>query len=506
MRHAEADDAQRSRGKAFARASLAGAAAGVLLILAGGTAAAASTLSGHQSQTQQTQVQPTQSTAPTSGTAPAKGTTPTQGTTPIKGTTPTQSTASDATPAAPSGVSAAATDGQVALSWSAVTGATSYAVFAATSESFAASIRKLTVSGPGGTVTGLTNGTTYYFWVIAVNSAGQSSVSVAVKATPVATVTAPGAPVGVKATSRDDGATVTWAVPASDGGSPVTGYDVYASTSPDFRGGMPAAKVTGTSYVLSGQPEGDMWYFKVAAVNARGMGPVSAVASAFVGLATPVTLGAPTSVAARPGLGRVTLTWTAPHAAGTAISGYFVFAGTSPGGESATPVSKVLVHGTSVVVAGLAGGSRYYFTVAAVGKDGRQGERSAEVTAVPLGPVGPRQTSGTGQTSSTGQTSGTSQSAGTGQTTGTGQADSIPPGTIQVADQDGSPTGTGSQPATTNHRSPHAVAIIALSGVATAALAGAVGAALHLRRRRRLSTPPASPSDRRPLDSMSGRH
>ncbi len=132
--------------------------------------------------------------------------------------------------------------------------------------------------------------------------------------------------------------------------------------------------------------------------------------------------------------------------------------------------------------------------VAAVGKDGRPGERSAEVTAVPLGPACARgaATSGTGQ-KRTGQTNGTSQSTGTGQTTSTGQADSIPPGTIQVADQDGSPTGTGSQPATTNHRSPHAVAIIALSGVATAALAGAVGAALHLRRRRRLSTPPVEP-------------
>ena len=512
MGHAEAEHAPQTRGKAFARTGLAAAAVSVLLILAGAHAAAASTLSGHPGQTQQAQTQQSPQTQ-----SPQTQTSQTQ-------TPQAQSTATDSVPTPPGEVSAIAGDGRVTLSWSTASRATSYAVFAGTGVSFTASTRELTVSVTGGTVTGLTNGTTYYFWVIAVNSAGKSVESGVVKATPMAPATVPGAPAGLTAVSKDDGATLTWDAPASDGGSPVTGYDVYAATSPDFRGGLPAVKVTGTSYALSGRTKGDTWYFKVAAINARGVGPASAVVSAFATPATPakpakpaqpakpakpaqpaqpakpatpVTLGRPTSVTAAVGPGRATLWWTAPDAARTTISGYFVFVGTRPGGESATPAGNFLVHGTSVVLAGLSGGTRYYFTVAAVGPDGRRGTQSAEVTAVPPVLVATRQTTGT------------SQPTGIGQTTDTGQVASIDQGTgtpvvgIQVADRDGS-TDTGSPSAAVNHRPPHAAAIIVLSGVATAALAGAVGGVLHLRRRGRLSASPAGRPDRKAVDSMTG--
>ena len=88
-------------------------------------------------------------------------------------------------PPAPSGLAASPGDGQVALSWNAATGATSYTVK-----------RSLTAGGPyddvqsglGGTNftdSGLVNGTTYYYVVSASNAVGQSGNSNEASATPV---------------------------------------------------------------------------------------------------------------------------------------------------------------------------------------------------------------------------------------------------------------------------------------------------------------------------------
>src|SRR5207244_5153571 len=75
-------------------------------------------------------------------------------------------------PAVPTNVTATAGNGQVTLSWSASSGATSYNVK-----------RSTTSGGPYTTVasptttsytdTGLTNGTTYYYVVTAVNTGGE---------------------------------------------------------------------------------------------------------------------------------------------------------------------------------------------------------------------------------------------------------------------------------------------------------------------------------------------
>ncbi len=87
-------------------------------------------------------------------------------------------------PSAPSGLSASAGNGQVALSWSASDRATGYRVYRSTSsgaESFAATAATTAFTDPG-----LTNSTAYYYQVTAVNSAGESGKSNEVKATPTA--------------------------------------------------------------------------------------------------------------------------------------------------------------------------------------------------------------------------------------------------------------------------------------------------------------------------------
>ncbi|WP_316757765.1 chitinase [Streptomyces herbicida] len=80
-------------------------------------------------------------------------------------------------PAAPTGLRAGAvTSSSVALSWTAVTGATGYAVYRD-------GTKVRTVTGTSVTVTGLTPSTAYGFQVTAVNDAGESAKSATVTAT-----------------------------------------------------------------------------------------------------------------------------------------------------------------------------------------------------------------------------------------------------------------------------------------------------------------------------------
>jgi len=168
-------------------------------------------------------------------------------------------------------------------------------------------------------VTGLTDATTYYFVVDALGKTG-SYPSTEASATPTASSSAPGAPTGLAATAGSSQVSLSWTAPQSDGGSPVTSYNVYQGT---FQGGeskTPVTTATGTSVTVTGLTNGTTYYFTVAAVNATGQGPPSGEASA-----TPETVslpGAPTGLTATAGNSEVTLSWTAPAAAGAPVTGY----------------------------------------------------------------------------------------------------------------------------------------------------------------------------------------
>ena len=98
-------------------------------------------------------------------------------------------------PGAPSGLSASSGNGLVQLSWTAPlstsgSAPTGYNIFVGTSSGGESSnpVNSSLITGTSYSVTGLTNGTTYYFTVEAVNSVGSSPASSEVSGTPSAPV------------------------------------------------------------------------------------------------------------------------------------------------------------------------------------------------------------------------------------------------------------------------------------------------------------------------------
>ena len=294
-------------------------------------------------------------------------------------------------PGAPTGLAAVAGNGKVSLSWSAPasnggSAISGYDIYRGTSSGgeSAAPVNGSLIGGTSYTVSGLTNGTTYYFTARAVNAAKlTSAASNQASAKPVAPDTAPGPPDGLAATAGDAKVSLSWTAPASDGGAAITGYKVYEATSAAFTSDAVVASPAGTSATVSGLTDGTTYHFRVAAVNRVGEGKPSAAVSAAPAAAV-TDPGVPGGLTAIPGNGRVSLSWTAPaDTGGSAISGYVIYSGTSPGAGSARPGGPV--KGTSATVTGLTNGTTYYFTVAAVNGADRQGKASGEVSATPAG-------------------------------------------------------------------------------------------------------------------------
>src|SRR5216684_3557915 len=274
-------------------------------------------------------------------------------------------------PSAPQNLVASAGNGSVSLSWTAPASnggapVTSYNVLRSTT-SGAETALSSGVTGTTYTDSSALNGTTYFYKVTAVNSAGPGAASNEASATPTAAPTVPSAPQNLTASAGNASVLLSWAAPASNGGAPVGSYNVWRSTSSGTES-LLTSGVVGTSYTDSSALNGITYFYKVAAVNSVGPGPLSNEASA-----TPATVpSAPQNLVASAGNGSVSLSWTAPASnGGAAVTSYNVLRSTSSGAESSLSSGVV--------------GTTFFYKVAAVNSVG-PGPLSNEASATPQVP------------------------------------------------------------------------------------------------------------------------
>ena len=269
-------------------------------------------------------------------------------------------------PAAPT-VTPTSSDGQVLLSWTASTGATSYTVARSTTTGTGYMVVATTVTtGTSYNDINVSNGTTYYYVVTASNGTCSSSNSAEVSGTP--SCTPPAAPTNLVATANIGSVALTWTAPTG-----AVSYRILRSTTSGF--GYTLAGTSGTaSYTDTSVIDGTTYYYVVSASS----GSCNSANSAQV-LATPACTppSTPTNLVATPGNGQIVLAWTA--STGGAIL-YQVLRSAKTGGPYAivaTPTS------TGYTDAGLTNGTTYYYVVNA-SNGSCSSANSAELPAVPV--------------------------------------------------------------------------------------------------------------------------
>ena len=183
--------------------------------------------------------------------------------------------ASTAIPSAPASMQATAGDKQATILWDPVAGATFYNIYWSTAAGVTASSNKVYNAPSPYVHAGLTNDTTYYYSVSAVNSAGESSLSPEASAAPVSASTAPAAPVNAQLAPGDGKLTLSWDPVAN-----ATSYNIYWS----LHSGVSTAsnKITSAEfpYAHMGLTNNNTYYYRVSAVNSAGESALSTETSA----------------------------------------------------------------------------------------------------------------------------------------------------------------------------------------------------------------------------------
>ena len=211
-----------------------------------------------------------------------------------------------------------------------------------------------------------------------------SSLSVLLNTTP--SPTSPGAPTIGSAVLGFESATVSWTAPASEGGSPLTGYVVTP-----YIGSVAQTPVvfpsTATTQTVTGLTNGTTYTFTVAATNAVATGSESAASNAVTPAVTVPT--APTIGIAIAGNQAATVSWSAPASdGGSPVTAYVITAYVG-----FAPVKTVIAGplATTRTVTGLTNGTTYRFRVRAHNNlgAGSFSKTSNAVTPPPMAPGAP---------------------------------------------------------------------------------------------------------------------
>ena len=217
------------------------------------------------------------------------------------------------------------------------------------------------------------------FRVTATNFAGSGPSATVVATVPLQSIAGPpskpSAPTLLSATRGDQQVTLSWALPATTGGLPVTGYKVEYSSTSNSAGFTTINNNTATSpFVVTGLTNNITYWFRVSAVSAAGTG-TTAITPAVVNGA-PAAPGAFTYTATANA--QSTLSWTAPTTSSTggtmaSLNGYRLEQSINGGTNWTLLTASSSSVGTGVAVTPPATGLTIRYRVAAIA-DGQLGD------------------------------------------------------------------------------------------------------------------------------------
>ncbi|MCU0861717.1 MAG: fibronectin type III domain-containing protein, partial [Methanomassiliicoccales archaeon] len=191
------------------------------------------------------------------------------------------------------------------------------------------------------------------------------------------------APQGLEAVVDEDGVSLSWQAPSTDGGNPIVGYEVLRSSWPGAT--VFYRSVAGTSFRDVNVSSGADYYYTVRAVTSFGKGAASTEAHVVMS-GTMVIPGPVSSVQTECHADRIVLSWQAPADNGSPITVYHVLCGQQSDGSDRAEVGTTAT--TSFTHQGLAKGTTYYYWVVAENANG-MGQTASSTKAVaeepPLG-------------------------------------------------------------------------------------------------------------------------
>lgn len=279
-------------------------------------------------------------------------------------------------PSAPTNLTGVVSSGQVILSWTAPasTGGnpiTNYIIQVVEGNIGGPTTLIFTPSAATTyTVSGLTNGTTYFFAVAGINCSGIGLFSLFYIVSPT---TYPDAPTNLVAIGCQNGqVTLTWTVP-NNGGSAILDYIVRyrVSAGPGIWVVYNHFPSTNNTIVVTGLTNGISFDFQVAAQNAAGIGPYSSIVSATP-IASPTPPGNLQAITLPNG--NINLTWTASTqdpSGGQTVSYYIIYYKMVCYGTWARYVPDVSGGVTSYeLTTNIANNVQYFFKMVAVNSCG----------------------------------------------------------------------------------------------------------------------------------------
>ncbi len=242
------------------------------------------------------------------------------------------------------------TTSSITIKWNEVLGAEGYYVYYNSSEDFDTATKTNSIRNTEYTLTGLTSGDTWYFWVSAWESDnGETAPSTVYSSVVSAAFIAPPTEINITSVSTSS-ATLSWT--AVTGAS---GYEIYKNNTNNSATAELMKTQTGVSAEIKGLSSGTVYYFWIRSLNSTNdAGDFSEAFTCKTLLAAPQNI-----FAAAVSTTSVEVTWDSVIGA----TGYDVYYGTS--NSIGTMTKAASTTDTVYTVSALTAGTTYYFRVKA---------------------------------------------------------------------------------------------------------------------------------------------